>query len=220
MLFRLFLTLPFLAGLASAATLATSSLPDDGFDVVTYNTWKGQSFTLSPEAAAGEITSVTLKLEVITPNFSLAAFIVGSLPGSGVPDLSQAYARLGLETPPSGTGAQPVTFTLETAAATSPVTPGATYWLVLGILEQDFEQDNPSSLVRWHYADRQGENPGAEPGWTVGTRTAESGTAGQNWSASVQTPYLFDMTFTPVPEPASGSLLLPAALVLFRRRRK
>lgn len=217
---RFLLILPLLSTFTSAATLATTNLTDDGYDVVTYNTWKGQSFTLTPSAHPGNILSVTLQLEVITPNSNLAVFIVGRESGSGVPDLAQNFARLDQTSTVSGTLPQPVTFTLNSAASANPIEPGNTYWLVVGMTAPDLEEDNPSGLIRWHYAGTQGQDSGAEPGWSVGTRTAESGTAGQNWSASVQTPYLFEMTAAIVPEPATASLILPAALLAFRRRRQ
>lgn len=211
--------LPLLSCVTSAATVSTTQLTDAGYDVVTLNTWKGQSFTLSPDAFAGKIVSVTLKLEVITPNSNLAVFIVGRESGSGVPDLAQDFARLDQTTILTGNQPQPVTFTLNSGMAANPIEPGETYWLVLGMTAPDLEEDNPSGLIRWHYAATQGQDSGAEPGWSVGTRTAESGTAGQNWSASGQTPYLFEMTATIVPEPATASLILPAVLLAFRRRR-
>jgi len=214
------LTLPLLSSLASAATLATSTLTDSGSDVTTYNTWKGQSFTLGADALAGNIVSVTLKLEVVTSNSNLAVFIVAKVPGSGVPDLAQKFARLDQTSTLSGTLPQPVTFTLNSVASVTAIEPGDTYWLVLAVTAPDLEENNSSGLIRWHYAATQGQDPGAEPGWSVGTRVAESGTEGLNWSDSVQTPYLFEMTAVMVPEPATASLALPTVLLAFRRRRK
>lgn len=200
-----------------AATLSTISLPDDGYDVITYNSWKGQSFTLGTSADIGKLTKAQFQLEIVVANISLVARIVGSTPGTGTPDMSDVYTQLTPTNPNPGSNLQPVLFEEDQTIASKALAAGATYWLVIGMTAVDNEQSSPAGIVRWHYAATNGQGSGAPAGWNVGAKTAVSGTGGAAWSASTTTPYLFDVTL--VPEPGLAALLLPAALLTLRRRR-
>ena len=205
----------------TAATLATLSLADDGHDLVTYNSWKGQSFSLSTTAETGKITAATFRLEIVIANTKLVARVVGSVAGTGAPDMSDVYTQLRITTNPTGTTLQPVFFQEDPEITSRLMVQGATYWLVIGMTDEDHEQASPAGLIRWHFASTNGQDPDAPAGWQVGVMTAASGTAGSNWSPVATTPYLFDVTLTPapIPEPGLAALLLPAALFSFRRRR-
>ena len=204
---------------ASAATLSTLSMAGAGFVLVTWNTWKSQSFSLSAPAVSSEVVSLTLRLEVIVPNANFVVRIVGSRATPGRPDMSDVRAELRPSSMPSGTAVQTVSFARDPGLIFPPLEADTTYWLIAGMTDQDYDQPTPSGLVRWHYAGAPGQAPGAESGWAVGTAVASSGTAGENWVPVIQTPFLFSMTAMPVPEPVTSAMLVSAALLVFHRRR-
>lgn len=207
------------AGRSAAATLSTMTMPSAGHDLVTWNTWKGQSFSTLATMAPAAVTSVTLRLEIIVPNASLVVRVVGSGGTPGIPDMSDVRAELRPVAPPTGTAVAPVTFAGDPAVTFPPLEAGATYWLVAGMTAEDFSRDSPAGLVRWHFTAVQGQDPGGEPGWAVGSAIASSGTAGTDWLPMVETPFQFSLTAVPVPEPAGCGLLLSSAFLVLRRRR-
>ena len=204
---------------AAAATLSTITMPVAGSDLVTWNTWKGQSFSLAATTSPSAVVSVTLRLEVIVPNVNFVVRVVGSAGTPGRPDISDVRAELRPVGLPPGTAVVPLTFTADPVFTFPPLEADATYWLVAGMTGADYDQALPAGLVRWHYASTHGQDPGAQSGWTVGNSVASSDTAGGDWMPAIETPFLFEMTAVPVPEPAITAMLLAPALVLFRRRR-
>lgn len=201
-----------------AATLSTLALEDAGYDLVSYNSWAGQSFTLTTTADTGKIQKTTVLLEIIVPNGNLVVRIVGSIPGSAEPDMSNVYSQLSLVKPSTGASLQPVLFEEDLAFASKEISAGATYWIVIGMTGEDMEQTNPSGIVRMHYAKTSSQSPDAPIGWNVGDMIATSGTGGVNWSTSTNSPYLFSAEIAVVPEPGITSLLIVAGLLSLRRR--
>jgi hypothetical protein len=222
------MNLPSFLGLTAAilfashglgATLSTSTLSDAGYDLVTWNTWKGQSFTLAANTAPSMVTSVTLRLEVIVPNATMIVRIVGSGSAPGQPNMADIRAELRPAALAAGTAVEQITFESDPGQAFPPLDPDATYWIVAGMTDQDNDQALPAGLVRWHYAGAHGQDPSAEPGWAVASKVSSSGTAGTDWISSTETPYSFSMVAVPIPEPATASMLLSVALVSLGRRR-
>lgn len=204
-----------------AATLGTLSLSSAGSELVTWNTWKAQSFSTTTDALTSPVvSSVTLRLEVIVPNAYLIVRVVGSGGSPGRPDLSDVRAELRPTAMPGDTAVTSVTFANDNLLTFPPLESGTTYWLVAGITQEDNDQPSPAGLVRWRFAATQGQDPGADPGWTVGSSIASSGTAGADWNPAVETPMIFEMTTVPVPvpEPTAGGLGLVGCLFLMHRR--
>ena len=204
---------------ASAATLSTLAAPDGGHDLVTWNTWKGQSFTLAATTSPSAVISVTLRLEVLAPNANFVVRIVGSSGTPGRPDMADIRAELRPVALPVGTAVALVTFARDPVLTFPALEADATYWLIAGMTAADYDQPTPAGLVRWHYAGAQGQDPGAETGWTVGHSVATSDTEGGDWVPVIETPFQFEMTAMPVPEPAAATMLLAPSLVFLRRRR-
>jgi hypothetical protein len=184
--------LPWGSGCMGAAlgTLAQSAA---GSDVVSYNGWQAQSFSLSAAAGSYRVRRVTLHCQQVVPNASLVLRLTGS--AGAVPNFSDVRASLTIpESLPSAAG--PVAFI--PAAAPDPVLlPGQTYWLVLGVTALDNEQPLPAGVFRWSYGAGAAADAPAAAGWTLGGQTATSGTAGSAWTAAANTPYLFSIDARP-----------------------
>ena len=204
----------------AAATLSTMAMPDAGYDLVTWNTWKAQSFSLAATTAPGAVLSVSLSLEVVVPNANFVVRVVGSTGTPARPDISDIRAELRPVAMPVGVAVAVVTFASDSGFTSPPLAAEATYWLVAGMTGEDFNQPLPAGLVRWHYAGTYGQDAGAQPGWTVGSTIASSDTAGGDWVPVTGTPYLFDLTAVPVPVPEpSAAALLPVTALCYPRRR-
>lgn len=204
---------------ASAATISTMTMTSAGSDLVTWNTWKGQSFSLNATTMPSAVVSVTLRLEVIVPNATFVVRIVGSMGTPGRPDMSDVRAELRPAALPPGTAVALVTFASDPVLTFPALEADATYWLIAGMTGADLDQSTPAGLVRWHYTGTHGQDPGAQTGWMVGTSVASSDTEGGDWVPVIETPFQFEMTAVPVPEPATAAILLAPALVFLRRRR-
>jgi hypothetical protein len=205
---------------ARAATLSTLMLTDAGYDIVSWNTWKGQAFRLGAESPASQVDSLTLKLEVVVPNASMVLRIVGNTPGSNTPDITDVRGEFRPSVPMNaGTVVVLMTFDRDTQQTFPPLETGATYWLVAGMSAADDDQAQPAGMVRWHYAGTHPSAPASAQQWTVGPQVAVSGTAGGGWTSSTETPFLFDLTATAVPEPGVTFLAAAAGLFFNRRRR-
>jgi hypothetical protein len=206
-------------GGAAAATLSTLSKASTGNDLLTWNTWKGQEFKLDATATSSQITSVSLRLEILVPNLNFVVRIVGSQGSPGKPNMADIRASLLPITSLATTALATITFEANPSTSYPPLDPESSYWLIAGMTDPDFEQANPAGLIRWHYAGTNGQDAGATPGWTLGSQIAYSDTAGGDWFPSAAEPYLFSITATPVPEPTSllGAVVL--AMQLRRRRR-
>jgi hypothetical protein len=209
----------FASGPAVAATLATLPSPSAGHDLVTWNSWKGQSFVLSTTATSCVVISATLSLEVVVPNANMVVRVVGSTGTPGQPNMSDIRAELRPMAWPTGTAVVPLTFTSDPAKTFPALEADAVYWLVAGMTSEDVEQTSPAGLVRWHYAGAHGQTPGAEPGWAVGTKVASSNTAGDEWYPVTETPFLFSVTAIPIPEPSTLAFCLAPVILVMRRRR-
>lgn len=213
------LALMFAQG-ASAATLGTATLPSSGNDLVTWNTWKAQSFTMSDITVPSIIESVSLSLEVVVPNANFVVRVVGSTGTPGRPNMTDIRAELRPTAPLAGTAVTLLSFESDPAATFPALQPDATYWLIAGMTAADFDESSPAGIVRWYYTGTHGQSPGAQDGWKVGGMVASSDTEGGDWAPVNETPFLFTITAIPViPEPGSCGLLLSTAVFFLRRRR-
>lgn len=202
-----------------AGTLSTLSLADAGYDVISYNSWSGQAFTLTTTAETGKITQASFQLEIVVPNRNLIVRIVGATPGTAAPDMSNVYSQLNPTNPDAGVTLQAVLFEPDSSFCNKDLTADATYWVLLGMTGEDLDQTSPSGIVRWHYGSTAGQNPDGPSGWNVSALTAASGTGGINWSTATNTPYLFAASVTVVPEPGHTALFLSAGFLALLRRR-
>jgi hypothetical protein len=205
---------------AGAATLSTLSLADAGYDIISWNTWKGQSFHLGSQSPVSLVDSLTLKLEVVVPNANMVLRVLGNTPGTNTPDTTNIRGEFRPAHPMNaGTAVVLVTFERDAQQTFPPLEADGTYWLVAGMTAADDDQIQPAGVVRWHYAATHPAAPASSQQWGVGQQVAFSGTAGSAWSSTVETPFLFDLTASPIPEPGSTLLLAAAGLLLNRRRR-
>jgi len=203
----------------SAATLSTFGMASAGYDVVTWNTWKGQEFALDMVATTSRVISVTLGLEIVVPNASFVVRVVGSEGTPGRPNMADIRAELRPVNLPSGSDFGEVVFESEPLFKFSDLGPDATYWIVAGMTAPDYDHGSPAGLVRWHYASVPGQDAGATVGWTTGPQIAYAETGGADWVPSTESPYSFTITAIPVPEPGSLLLLGAASCLSLRRRR-
>lgn len=213
--------LAFLPMMQAHASLSTLSLPDGGYEVVSWNTWKAQSFSIGASGVASLVTDVSLKLENVVANTHFQLFIAASAANTNVPDLSAVMAELrpapGQTT--VGGALTSMAFSVDQTKPLLALQPETTYWLIAGSTAADDDSALPAGLVRWHFSSTNGQDPGGTDGWSVGGRVAYSDTEGKNWVSSPETPYSFGITAVPIPEP-SGAMALTFAGVMFLNRRR
>ena len=204
---------------AAETPLDLLALPaSDGDAVVSQNQWLASSFISGEEAPAYRVEALTIRLDCVAANASVFMGITASV--NGRPDLSDIRVMFD-ETPLTvdthSSGAFSMTLEPDYTFSDPILMSGGDYWLVFGVTSPDWESPQPAGLYHWSYT-TDGGPYAASGGWSVGSAIATGNTGGQNWMPENNTPYLFKLEVSAIPEPSAAVLLLMAG-VLFGRRR-
>ena len=215
-----FLVLFLLPSPAAETPLDLLSLPAlDGDAAVSYNQWLATSFRSGGEASTYRVESLTVRIDCVVANASVFMGIAGSLNGRpNLEDIRVVFDETALTVPLHSSAAFSLTLEPDPAFGMPVLLPESDYWLVFGVTAPDWDAGQAGGLYHWSYAATGGPFSTAG-GWSIGAAVATGNTGGQNWTPENNTPYLFGLAVTPVPEPASLLLILAAGLQLCRRRR-
>jgi hypothetical protein len=177
---------PVLGNLSIAAT--------DREVPVTLHSWQATSFRLAENAGPWRVQKVTLRLAQAVPNDSFTMRIVGE--AAFRPAWTDVRASFLTYYSPIHSAAESV----EMVALDSPapvLLPGQTYWLVLGIPQEDPDVTPSTGLYFWSYASSSAADPGGALGWQFGANSASAGTLGAGWVPEATTPFTFSIDAVP-----------------------
>lgn len=186
------LAAPVLGNLAIAA--ADSEVP------VTLHSWQAASFKRTEDAGLWRVGKVTLRLAQQVPNVFLTVRIVGE--EAFRPAWGDVLAAFQSPSTPITAAAGPVEFMANVSPAPVLV-PGRTYWLVVGVTQEDPAVTPGTGLFFWSYAHTSATDPGTAAGWQFGLMTASAGTLGANWIPEATTPFTFSIDAVPEGSPVT-----------------
>lgn len=215
--FAIFLLANLVTDSISAAVISTASLTPGGTDLVTWNSWKGQSFSIAEGQAPVRVIAANLTMDVVMPNRYVTVRVVGANPGDGTPNMEDIRAELFTSQQQQGAMGTQLSFEAPPDQIL-PIMESGNFWLIVGMTEVDLDEATPSGLLGWHFSTTHGQDVTTTPGWSVGRSIAISGTSGSGWIIAEETPFLMSITAVTVPEPSSAFGLAGGALLLLRRR--
>ena len=185
--------------------LSTLNIPTDGVVPLGHNLWHATAVGSDLEETTLDLRldAITLRIETVVPNANL--FVGVTTSQFFVPNMSEIVAIMNVDPlildPVLNTVSE--VRLLPSDATPNPIlTAGQNYWLVVGVTEPDYEQEDlPTGLYRWSYASL-GSPVESIAGWSIPSKIANAGTAGVLWAPSDETPYSFGFEVTAIPEPS------------------
>jgi hypothetical protein len=208
-------SVPAEAAFISSAT----SVSVDGVETVSHNQWLSTSFRSGGNADFFLTDYLTLRVDAVAPNAHIMVAITGTLNGRpNLDDIRVHFDEAPLITPVSLGTVTIFSLAPDVAYGEQRIEPNEDYWIVFGVEEPDWESDLPTGLYHWSYAGTSGPY-NASPGWTVGSQIAAGNTARANWTPDTNTPYVFGLSVTAVPEPTGAALLVCAGIGALLHRR-